>query len=156
MKRLTNCLKAGLLVVAIGLLVTGCANKKKGESSTREIWENRTERNLDRVLTEANLSMNEAMERLQAISGQDGVDSVRVREAEEDVEKARHTARAIISYMRILQTPSEERTEEESKTLKNVYEGCRKIENDGWGYQVSKRLVKYVESVKSEAADTAE
>jgi hypothetical protein len=48
------------------------------------------------------------------------------------------------------ETPAEERTKEEGETLEKVYNACRKIENNGWGYQVSERLVEYMESATPE------
>lgn len=150
MYRFMSYFKAGLFVVAISLCVTGCANKKKGDSGTREIWENRTEQYLDRMLTEANLQLNEATEQLGVVNGRETVDSASVERAEEKVQEARRNARIILGYMRILETPAEERTKEEGETLEKVYNACRKIENDGWGYQVSERLVEYMESATPE------
>lgn len=73
-----------------------------------------------------------------------------VRKAEEELDNAKHNRRKIATYRCISNTPPEERTKEYSVILNNVYDFCRRAERQGWGYNISSRLVEYIENIREE------
>jgi tetratricopeptide (TPR) repeat protein len=210
----------GLLMLAALACLLGCGNNKSSKSKVRPIWEYRTERYLERVATEADLSLREAQEIYrEACEKQSAADSVSAKdtirlyearyvEAKERLEEAwshvdrwyeydedyemayakyeelsksfivtieiyeramevLRTARGemvrvakadlddvesarmkIATYRDILNTPSEEWTQEDSVSLDHIYKFCRKAESEGWGYNISTRLVRYMQELK--------
>lgn len=210
----------GLLLVTIIVYMSGCGNNRSSQPKPRKNWEYRTERYLDRVATEADLSFGEAQDKYrEACEKQNAADSVSakdtiskyepqyvkakallkdaelrldrwyeydedyetayaryddllkefivtietcerameelatargelVREAETNLEKAQSARMTIATYRGILNTPSEEWTQEDSVLLDHIYDFCRKAEREGWGYNISRRLVEYMQDVE--------
>ena len=189
------------------------------QSVTKEIWEYRTERCLESMLDEANLTIKEAEENYEiACEKQRTIDTVSakktvlkyesqypearakvyeagnelaaslgpdeyeaamkkcreveekyfpimdayqkamdtleiargkgVREAEKRIKRAKQNVYKILEYRGLLTIPSDERTKEDSIKVDHIYRGCCKIENEGWGYNVSERLVSYMEKIE--------
>lgn len=140
-----------VIITGFGVITRMMSNStKQDQPEKREIWEYRTERYLDRVLTEANLAIHEAEEYYSKVSSKEPIDSGAVEYAGKAIETAKKNARTVISYRSLLNSPSSEWTTEDSAKLKNVYGCCRSIENEGWGYNIAARLVMCMEEKEQE------
>jgi hypothetical protein len=146
-----NVLKIVCMLAAFALvwLVAGqCVNKKRQESKVekREIWENRTDGYLERVAADAELTYRDCQKRYdECRNNPEKFDSTKIKGVEKAMDEARNVQSTIVYYQTLLHISSKERTEEDTKVLERVYNICWKMENDGWGWQTSKRLVEQME-----------
>jgi len=135
-----------LLLVTAMACILGCGNKSNSQAKSREIWEYRTERYLDRVATEADLRLGEAQEVYDDACKKQN--TAKVREAEADLKRAESDREKIIAYMGVFNTPSDEWTREDSILLKRIYKYCRKAERNGWGNHISRHLVEHMQDIE--------
>ena len=146
-----NVLKIVCMLAAFALvwLVAGqCVKQKSQESKVekRELWENRTDGYLERVAADAELTYRDCQKRYdECRNNPESFDSTKIKGVEKAMDEARNVQSTIVYYQTLLHISSKERTEEDTKVLERVYNICRKMENDGWGWQTSKRLVEQME-----------
>ena len=148
--RIKETLLANVLMTIVILCMIGCTNKKENtQPSSQDIREYRTRRYLERVSAEAYLAIDKAQEEYDEACKEKHIDdSVAVKKAISKIEDAKHNARVVASYMRILNAPADERSKEDSMILVKVYSICRGMSNRGWGENISERLVRQMESDK--------
>ena len=143
-----NVLKIVCMLAAFALvwLVAGqCVNKKRQESKVekREIWENRTDGYLERVAADAELTYRDCQKRYdECRNNPEKFDSTKIKGVEKAMDEARNVQSTIVYYQTLLHISSKERTEEDTKVLERVYNICRKMENDGWGWHRAKKKEK--------------